>query len=105
MNGKLIRFEGIKTIPKEIGNLNSLIKLSLFRNGLIEIPKEIGNLINLTYLSFNDNNHLKDLPASISKLKELKVIFVQVNAIPIEKLQQLKREMPNTTIFIGKYIK
>ncbi len=74
----------LKALPKEIGKLINLTKLSLNNNNLSLLPKEIWELTNLTWLDLG-NNELSELPKEIGQLTNLtwlnlqgsKVIYVE----------------------------
>ncbi len=74
----------LKSLPKEIGKLINLTKLSLNNNNLSFLPKEIWELTNLTWLDLG-NNELSELPKEIGQLTNLtwlnlqgsKVIYVE----------------------------
>ena len=44
-----LRYNELKTIPKELGKLTNLVLLYLHSNPLETIPKELGKFINLNY--------------------------------------------------------
>lgn len=117
---------GILEIPKEIGDLVNLTNLELYQNNLKNLPSKICDLHNLEYLDLGSNqltslpenignlsnlkvlnvrkNKLKKLPESIGHLKNLKALFVEENEIPEAELIALKKILPNTKIYNGKYI-
>jgi Leucine-rich repeat (LRR) protein len=79
----------VGTIPKEIGNLTSLICLKIIGNKLTgNIPIEIGNLINLQFLKLNGNNLTGSIPPQIGQLSKLDEISLSTNklsgSIPVE---------------------
>jgi len=87
--GKL--YKHLTEIPKEIGNIKKLEKLSLFNNQLTEIPEELGNLTNLQELYLNDNK-LTEIPKELGNLNNLKYLFLSYN-----KLTKIPKEMGNLT--------
>ena len=60
----------LKTLPKELFEIYTLIKLELYDNFITIIPENIGNLVNLCELDIN-NNELTELPESLYNLTEL----------------------------------
>jgi len=60
----------LTSIPKELGNLSSLIALHLYNNQLTSVPKELGNLTSLEYLHLynNPNLDLNKLPENFKEL-------------------------------------
>ena len=93
------------TLPKEIGQLNSLTMIDLANNNIHgSIPREIQSLVNLTkfdvssndidgtippeitkltklqVLQLNDNNINSTIPSSIGQLTNLKVLYLQNNS-------------------------
>ncbi|EMY24618.1 leucine rich repeat protein [Leptospira interrogans serovar Australis str. 200703203] len=79
----------LKTLPKEIGNLQNLKELYLSANEITTLPPEIGNLKNLQVLSLN-GNRLETIPKEIGNLKNLKELSIEWN-----KLQTLPKEIGN----------
>ncbi len=93
----------IKTLPKEIANLVSLVELELKSNTLFELPPEIGKLKQLKILDLRNNelrklpseiaqlenlwklqlwgNELSDLPEEIGKMKSLKELYLRNNRL------------------------
>ncbi len=71
---------GISTLPESIGNLKSLIYLSLGSNKLTTLPESIGNLTSLQRLLLR-SNQLSTLPESISNLTSLKKLFLDSNQL------------------------
>lgn len=69
---------GIKILPKEIGNCIGFTDLDISSNKLIILPKEIENCINLERLHIM-YNMLKMLPKEIFNLKRLSKIYINYN--------------------------
>lgn len=105
----------VDALPKEIGNLKSLINLELRGNNLLKcLPKTIGSLTSLTNLKLDDNS-LKSLPLEIGNLTNLKELWLTGNSLtslPVEignltnltelyldcnKLTSLPKEIGNLT--------
>ncbi|HTO16263.1 MAG TPA: hypothetical protein VLZ83_10845 [Edaphocola sp.] len=84
--GDVFELEGIKILPKEIGNCIELKMLSLYNNGFESIPKQIGNLTNITYLALFKNN-IESLPKEIGNLKMLQTLELSENPL---------KNLPNT---------
>ncbi len=68
---------GIKSLPKEIGDLQNIESLALGYNQLSNLPPEINQLTNLKYLLINDNR-FTDLP-DLSGLTNLENISLTSN--------------------------
>lgn len=64
----------LKTLPKEIGELQNLDGLKLRYNKFKTLPKEIGNLQNLGLLDL-EKNKFKTLPKEIWNSKKLRVLY------------------------------
>ena len=71
---------GLTELPKEIGELKNLQRLSLANNQLSEYPKEIGELKNLQWLSLG-NNQLSGLLKEIGELKNLEGLSLANNQL------------------------
>ena len=70
------------SIPKEIGNLTQLRKLSLESNNYIGlIPKEIGELKNITHLTLSKNQLSGNIPSEIGKLESLEHLGLNSNKL------------------------
>lgn len=89
----------IKTFPNFICELNKL-KFLRFAWGwnLDSIPECIGELTKLEYLDLARNN-ISHLPKSISNLKKLKMLILWDNPISESELIEIKKLLPNTTIY------
>jgi M6 family metalloprotease-like protein len=74
---------GLKNkIPKEIGNLTSLVSLELDRNALSgNIPHEIGNLTSLKTLSLSFNALTGSIPNEIGNLTSLRSLNLLSNTL------------------------
>ncbi len=76
----------ISKLPKEIGNLIKLKKLSISYTKITRLPKEIGNLINLELLSVSHTN-IAELPKEVGRFKKLKKLVISntnIVEMPIE---------------------
>jgi Leucine-rich repeat (LRR) protein len=71
---------GLKTLPKEIGNLVNLKYLNVGNNQIRTLPKEIVQLINLETLYLH-NNQIQSLPKKIGHLVNLKVLNLYANLL------------------------
>ncbi len=81
----------LKTLPKEIWELQSLEVLNLgFHDSSIIIPKEIGNLINLIHLELKNLSNI-ELFAEIGNLVKLEYLKIK----DCEKLKYLMVEIGN----------
>ncbi|WP_064967128.1 leucine-rich repeat domain-containing protein [Tenacibaculum ovolyticum] len=100
----------VGVIPKEIGNLSSILFLFLSNNLLTEeIPKTIGNLSKLISLKLDRNNLQESIPIEISNLSNLESLTLSNNkltgSIPKElgnlsKLVNLNLALNSLTGFI-----
>lgn len=93
-----LRSNKIEYLPNNFSNSNFSI-LDLSRNPLKELPKNFGNLKNLTNLVI-ENTDLVDFPNSFSELKKLKVVSLVNTKIPIEKIKEMEKKLPNCTFII-----
>lgn len=76
-------------IPKELGNLKSLISMDLYGNKFEgEIPKSFAKLKSLRFLRLNNNNLKGPIPRELTTLTDLKVFDVSNNdlcgTIPVD---------------------
>lgn len=73
-----LRWNRLKSLPKEFFKLTQLEILELNNNALEVLPNEIGNFKKLTQLNLNINS-LKTLPKDIINLKSLEVLNIKNN--------------------------
>ncbi|CAI0627450.1 unnamed protein product [Linum tenue] len=67
-------------IPKELGNLKSLLSLDLYHNNLTgSIPSSLSKLSNLKFLRLNGNRLSGRIPRELTKLGSLKILDVSNN--------------------------
>jgi len=67
-------------IPPELGNLNQLESLDLYRNGLGgSIPPELGNLTQLERIDFDDNNLNGSIPPELGSLSNMQLLDLSEN--------------------------
>ncbi|ERN06233.1 hypothetical protein AMTRI_Chr06g170410 [Amborella trichopoda] len=72
----------IGTLVPELGRLESLQYLELYKNNLVgEIPKELGHLRNLISLDLYQNNLTGSIPPSLSKLQSLRFLRLSGNKL------------------------
>src|ERR1700679_105949 len=86
INDLIIYFKQLRTIPKELGQLASLLKLYLNNNQLQTIPKELGQLASLQRLNL-ENNQLQTIPKELGQLASLQRLDLnnnQLHTIPKE---------------------
>ncbi|XP_065849024.1 probable LRR receptor-like serine/threonine-protein kinase At3g47570 isoform X1 [Euphorbia lathyris] len=71
------------TLPIFIGNLSSSLEyFKMYGSGLIgTIPKEIGNLTSLISLNLGDNNLKGFIPRTIRKMRKLQILDIELNRI------------------------
>jgi len=70
----------LQWLGPEIGQVKTLERLILDKNGLTELPEDIVFLENLRSLELN-NNQLRHLPKGLSRLTKLKAIGLTSNAL------------------------
>lgn len=69
-------------IPKELGNLKSLVSMDMYQNKLEgEIPKSFANLKSLKFLRLNNNKLTGSIPRELTTLSDLKVFDVSNNGL------------------------
>jgi Leucine-rich repeat (LRR) protein len=87
---KLIAFQDLRCIPKEIGQLINLKKFDCSNNELTGLPKEIGQLINLQFFDCSYNK-ITMLPKEIGQLINLQKISCCRNQLTIlpNEIEQL----------------
>lgn len=67
-------------IPKELGNLKSLVSLDLYHNNLSgDIPPSLGKLNSLRFLRLNGNKLTGRIPRELMNLSSLKIIDLSEN--------------------------
>lgn len=99
-NVRILNLSGSKltTLPGEIGQLQNLQKLKLYENQLTAIPKEIGKLQKLQTLNLK-YNQLATLPEEIKQLKNLKKLYLHNNPLPSEKIERIRKLLPQCIIY------
>lgn len=80
LNNRDLVNEGIKFLPKEIGELTELQILTINDNDLTHLPEEIFNCTKLVKLEIK-NNELINLPSGIRKLTNLRELDLRNNEI------------------------
>ncbi len=70
-----LRYQELKTLPKEIGKLKNLKELNLWQNQLKALPKEIGYLKMLKRLNLRNNKLSEREKEKIKKLLPKCVIY------------------------------
>ncbi len=120
----LLNKNKLTTLPKEIGQLQNLQKLKLYENQLTTLPKEIGQLQNLESLDLEHNqlnalpkeigklqklqtlnlkyNQLATLPEEIKQLKNLKKLYLHNNPLPSEKIERIRKLLPNVLFILNE---
>src|SRR6202453_1025477 len=81
-----VSYKQLQTVPKELGQLASLLRLDLYNNQLQTIPKELGQLASLQKL-YLSNNQLQTIPKELghlSLLQELNLYNNQLQSLPKE---------------------
>lgn len=101
-----LRWNRLKSLPKEFFRLTQLEILELNNNDLEALPNEIGNLKKLKQLNLNINS-LKILPKRVINLKKLEVLniknnkYLELNCEQISWLLELKHNGCN--VIYDKY--
>jgi predicted DNA-binding WGR domain protein/Leucine-rich repeat (LRR) protein len=78
--------QNLKAIPKEIGKLTRISRLTINDTSVQNLPDEIGNLKEMVNLRISGNTKLKALPDTIGLLTNLEVIYVQGNTDALNEL-------------------
>lgn len=95
----------LMALPPEIGNFKRLRDLILSNNQLTALPQEIGNLTQLEELYLN-NNKLTDATfndttlKAFANLKKLRRLGLSGNQISPEKLEEIRKVLPNTELVL-----
>jgi len=76
----LLYHNQLTQIPKELGNLTQLKRLSLYHNQLTQIPKELGNLTQLKRLYLHVNQ-LTQIPKELGNLTQLERLYLEHNQL------------------------
>lgn len=87
----------LTTLPEEIGQLQKLEKLDLSSNQLTVLPKEIEQLQNLRELDLN-RNKLTTLPNEIGQLQNLKNLYLRGNNFSPQERKKIQNLLPNCEI-------
>lgn len=104
-SGQAAGNRNIKSLPDSIGDLRNLEVLDLGRNGLTAVPPAIARLSNLKTLRL-EYNDLRTLPAFVGNLPNLKELSLDSNGravvLPasLAKLKGLKISMGNNSLKI-----
>jgi Leucine-rich repeat (LRR) protein len=95
---------GTLILPPEIGKLKKLKSIQInFGHMFTSLPKEIGQLENLEYLNLY-RNKLTTLPKEIENLKHLKNLVLGENNFSEEEKMRIKKLLPNCKVdFSYKY--
>ncbi|GMI02068.1 hypothetical protein TrST_g8792 [Triparma strigata] len=89
IDSKMCNLSGV--IPKEIGDLTSLIKINFYGNQLSGgIPKEIGNLTNLSILWLSYNQLSGIIPKEMGNLRSMTDLSFSANKLEGEIPSELK---------------
>lgn len=84
---------GLAAVPPQIAALSNLKTLRLEYNSLSAIPAFIGDFKNLKELSLDANENISDLPASLLKLKGLRISMGN-NALKLKDQKSLQSRFP-----------
>ena len=75
-----LRDNEIKTLPPELGQLESLRSLNLSDNEIKTLPPELGQMESLRSLDLSDNE-IKTLPPELGQMESLTLLFLSDNQI------------------------
>lgn len=95
-----LSLQKLKVLPPEIGKLKNLRILNIAFNHFTSLPETIGELENLEILDISGNYALHRLPASLSKLRKLREIYVIDHRFPPGEIAKLKSWFPNAKIYL-----
>jgi len=84
---------GLETVPTQIAALSKLKTLRLEYNALKAVPAFVGNFKNLKELSLDANENIATLPASMAKLKGLRISMGN-NALKLKDQKSLRTRFP-----------
>lgn len=84
---------GLEAVPPQIAALSNLKTLRLEYNALKAVPAFVGDFKNLKELSLDANENITDLPASMAKLKELRISMGN-NALKLKDQKSLRTRFP-----------
>lgn len=68
------------SLPTSIGNLKSLVSLSVAENGLVSVPESIGNLTCLAALDLGANR-IQGIPNTLGNLARLQILYLHRNEL------------------------
>lgn len=84
---------GLKIVPPQIARLSNLKTLRLEYNDLRRLPDFVGDFKNLKELSLDSNGRIIALPASVGKLKGLKISMGN-DSLKLKDQQSLRARFP-----------
>jgi Leucine-rich repeat (LRR) protein len=84
---------GLETVPAQIAALSKLKTLRLEYNALKSVPAFVGDFKNLQELSLDANENIANLPASMAKLKNLRISMGN-NALKLKAQKSLQTRFP-----------
>ncbi|PTL86010.1 leucine-rich repeat domain-containing protein [Vitiosangium sp. GDMCC 1.1324] len=87
----------LKSLPPEVGQLQSLESLNLKNTGLTSLPEELGQLKQLRFLDLQATE-LKSLPACLFLMTSLKTLDLYWTPIPPEEIEKLRRALPDCKV-------
>ena len=91
----------LPALPSEIGGLTNLLYLNADRTLLTQLPQGIGSLSNLKWLRLN-NNQLTAMPPDMTGLaKNLKVLYLIGNPIPLEEQKRIRAALPGCNVIFN----
>ena len=98
---QVLKLDHNKLEGSRIGEIRKMPRrlLDASYNNMTGIPAEIGQLNQLEELNYS-YNQIDTLPNEIFKLSQLKKLDLTGNPMPLEKVQELRQKLPNTTIVI-----
>lgn len=94
--------ENLKKLPKNIGVLKKMQRLTAASCNLEEIPDDIANCEDLYLIDVHDNTNLTKIPIGLSKLPEIVAICIDNTQIS-NQTKKLMEENSNGVVCIIKY--
>ncbi|MES2761191.1 MAG: leucine-rich repeat domain-containing protein [Bacteroidota bacterium] len=83
-----------------VSKMNNLKNLNLSNCGLTDLPIQIKHLTNLQTLNLSNNKLIS--VNELYTLKQLAILDISLCDLPKDKIERLKKELPNTTIICNE---
>lgn len=71
---------GLRSLPKEIGNLTKLVQLFIANSEIESLPDELSNLLSCTDVEVYNCPNLKEFPMALAKMPELITLNIANNS-------------------------